>query len=301
MNLRASPTRRNIIIGIIAFVIVVVAGGFLLLRRPPRVAMERYVPADVLAFVEIDSLADVMDGLTRTRAWTELAPVLGLSSQLRQVGLAADLIGRTGIGPDEAVIAGRAQLAVAITGIESNAGETEAGPYLHVKPDFALIIETHMKPDSAAKLVRDRGPLVAQRLYGESMLQDSEEYQGSRLLVFQGSAGTRRLVVTSSGGVVLAGNGTDSVKRCLDAIEGRASTLADDSTLKQRRADADRGSTVFAFISAKGIERIAELSPLLFRGGLARPDTVGLLSDLLQHLSRQAVEGLLYSSQFDGD
>src|SRR6185369_5853821 len=110
----------------------ITAASFFVFRRPPRVAMNGYMPANVLAFVEIDSLADVVDGLTNTKAWRELAPVLGLSSQLRQVGLVTDLIGRTGLGPDEAVVAGRAQLAIAITGIESKAAETEAGPYIHL-------------------------------------------------------------------------------------------------------------------------------------------------------------------------
>src|SRR5712691_4024404 len=164
MNVRDFLTRQNILIGSSILIVGLIVSAFFILRLPPQVAMDRYVPANALAFVEIDSLADLIDGLTSTKAWRELAPVLGLSSQLRQVGLVADLIGRSGLGPDEAVVAGRAQYAIAITGIESNTGETEDGPYLHLKPDFSLIIETHTKPETATRLVGERASIIAQRI-----------------------------------------------------------------------------------------------------------------------------------------
>src|SRR5438309_4741220 len=154
-------TRKNVIICSSALIPALVIAGFLILRRPPSVPMERFAPANALAFVEVDSLTDLVGGLTHTKAWSELGPVLGLSSQLGQVGFVADLIGRTGLGPDEAVVAGRAQFALAITGIESNAGETEDGAYIHLKPRFALIIETHLKPETATRVVRDSPPLIA--------------------------------------------------------------------------------------------------------------------------------------------
>src|SRR6185436_11486716 len=162
-------TRKNILMGSSILIGALIVAAFFTFRRPTQVAMVRYIPANVLAFVEIDSVADVVDGLTSTKAWSELAPVLGLSSQLRQVGLVTDLIGRSGLGPDEAVVAGRAQCAIAITGIQSNAGETEEGPYLHLKPAFALLIETHSGSETATRLVRERALIIAQRIYGASV------------------------------------------------------------------------------------------------------------------------------------
>ncbi|HXU38793.1 MAG TPA: hypothetical protein VN937_20730, partial [Blastocatellia bacterium] len=116
MKLSDSLTRRNLAVAASVLVVGLLVAGFFVLRRVPRVAMERYAPAASIAFVEVDSLADLIDGLTHTKAWRELAPVLGLSSQLTQLGLVSDLIGRAGLGPDEAVVAGRAQCAITITG-----------------------------------------------------------------------------------------------------------------------------------------------------------------------------------------
>src|SRR5215813_8813121 len=136
MTLRDLLTRRNLIACSSLLLVALILGGFFVFRRVHRIRMETYVPANVLAYVEIDSLTDLVDGLTHTKAWRELAPALGMSSQIRQVGLVADLIGRSGFGPDEAVVAGRAQYAVAITGIESNAGQSDEGPFIHLRPHF---------------------------------------------------------------------------------------------------------------------------------------------------------------------
>lgn len=299
MTFRGVLTRKNIIAGSAVLGVALIVGGFFVLRRAPRVAMERYVPADALAFVEIDSLADLAGGLTSTKAWRELAPALGLSSQLQQVGFVTDLVGRSGLGPDEAVAAGRAQYAIAITGIESNAGETDEGPYLHLRPEFSLIIETHTKPETAARLVRERASIIAQRIYGESAVEHSDDYRGSPLLIFDGPGTGHQLVVSSLGTVVLIANQADAIKKCLDAIAGRAATLAEDAMLKQRRPDAGRDPVVFGYVTAAGIEKLVDLWPLLIAGRAAEPDNVSMFADLIEHLSKQAGAGLLYSLEFE--
>src|ERR1051325_10724318 len=201
MNLRDWLTRKNLIITAVILAVLVVTACYFALRRPPPVAMERYVAASSLAFLEINNLADVVDGLTNTRAWRELGPAFGLSSQLRQIGSMASLVGRTGLGPEEAVIAGRAQLALALTDVEAETGQTDEGPYLHFKPRLALIIETHTSPATAARLVRERAFIVAQRIYGMAVAQEEQEYQGARLVVFRGANADRPLVAAASGSV----------------------------------------------------------------------------------------------------
>src|SRR5215210_1309469 len=99
MRVRESLTRKNIVIVSVILVVGLIAAAYFVLRRPQRVLMERYVPATALAFIEIDNLPDLLDGLTETKAWSEIAPALGLSSQLKQLGFTSDLIGRTGVGP----------------------------------------------------------------------------------------------------------------------------------------------------------------------------------------------------------
>jgi hypothetical protein len=264
--------------------------------------MERYVPASALAFVEIDSLSDLVDGLTDTKAWRELAPVLGLSSQIRQVGLGADLIGRTGLGPAEAVVVARSQYAIALTGIEASSGSTDEGPYIHFRPRFVLIVETHAEPETIARLLKERALLIAQRVYGESAAEDSRDYQGSRLMVFHGPTPGRELVAASSGSVALIGNNTEAMQSCLDAIAGRAATLADEETLKQRRSSVDHNASVFAFVTDSGVSKLAELAPAIIASRTpASPERISSFADLLQNLSKETVAGLLYASEFTSE
>ena len=295
---RDSLTRRNKIIAASVLAVGLIVGGYFALRRAPRVDMVRYVPAEALAFVEIDSLADLADGLTSTNAWREIGPALSLSSQLRQMGFFADLMGRTGLGPDEAVLVGRAQYAIAVTGVEAQAGENEEGPYLHLKPDFALIIESHLKPQAAARLVQDRVLLIAQKIYGESVAEETDDYRGSRLLIFHGAESSRRLIASSFGSVIVLANQDAAMKSCLDAIAGRAASLAEDSTLKEMRPKVDHDATVAGYVTARGIRKLFEIWPALIAGGSAEPGTVSSFTDLLQHISEQAAQGLLYSLQF---
>jgi hypothetical protein len=278
-----------------------VLGGFFMLRRVQRVSMEKYVPADVLAFVQIDSLGDLVDGLTHTKAWRELAPVLGISSQLRQVGSVADLIGRSGFGPDEAVVGGRAQFAIVITGIESQTGETEEGPFIHLKPLFCVIIETHTRPETASRLVRDRASIIAERIYGETIAEHSDSYQGSAMRVFEGPGSGHQLIVSSTGSAILLANQREAATVCLDAIAGRATSLEQDQILRERRKEVGGDPAVFAYVTSSGIERLFEIWPLLLASTRAEPETVSSFSDLIEHMAKQSGAVLFYSLRFDGD
>ena len=293
-------TRNKIIAASAALALCLAVAAYFALRRPQRINLERYVPSSALAFIEIDNLPDLVDGLTDTKAWREIAPVLGLSSQLRQLGMTGDLIGRTGVGPDEAVVAARAQYAIALTGVDAETGQTEDGPFINFKPRFALVVETHSQPQTAARLVRERTSMIAARIYGDAVVQDSENYQGSELLIFHGPQPDRQLVAASSGSVVIIANHTGPIKSCLDVVEGRGESLAGDETLIQMRPSVDQDAPVFAFVTEAGIAKLVELGPALIASRFpAEPETIGSIAGLVEHISKQAAAGLLYSSQFD--
>jgi len=301
MTLRDLLTRRNLIAGGCLLLGALIIGGFFVFRRAHRVRMEKYVPADVLAFVQIDSLADLVDGLTHTKAWRELAPVLGISSQLQQVGTVADLIGRSGLGPDEAVVAGRAQFAIAVTGIQSQTGETDEGAFIHLKPLFCIIIETHTGPDTAVRLVRDRASIIAERIYGGSVVEHTDSYQGTALRVFEGPGTGHQLIVSSAGSVILLANHKEAAAVCLDTIAGRTTSLEQDETLHARKPEVGADPAVFAYVTSIGIERLFEIWPLLIAGTRAEPESVSSLADLIEHIAKQSGAVLFYSLGFQGD
>lgn len=296
-----SLTRTKIIIASSVLVIVLALAAFFVLRRAPHVAMERYAPASALAFVEVDSLTDLADGLTHTKAWRELAPVLGLSSQLRQLGFVGDLIGRTGLGPDEVVVTSRAQYALAITGIESKAEETDKGGDIHLRPLFALIIETHSKPETAARLISQRASTIVERVFGQSVAEDTEDYHGAKVLVFRGPPSRRPLLASSLGSVIVITNDTQAMMACLDSISGRASSLAEDPILAQKRSEVGIDPSVFAYVTAAGSQKLLELWPLVALSRASNPETASLVAELIEHVSKELMSGLFYSLAFDND
>jgi len=277
-------------------------GAYFALQRPSRVAMTRYVPASSLAFAEVYNLGDVVDGLTSTKAWTELAPVLGLSSQLREIGPLVSLFGRTGLGPDEAVIAGRAQFGLAVTGLESDTGASEEGPYIHFKPHFALVVETHSSPAVAGRIAGDKVAIVARRLFGDSAVEERDAYQGIELHTFHGPDSARQLLAASTGSLLLIGNDRSSVESCLDAIAGRVQTLADDEVLSNSRSVVDGEAAIFGYLTAAGIDKLSAIGPALFSSRFTTdPERIDAIANLFRHISGQALSGFLYGAQFTSD
>jgi hypothetical protein len=52
-------------------------------------------------------------------------------------------------------------------------------------------------------------------------------------------------------------------------------------------------------VTAAGIEKLVELGPLLIAGRSPEPESISMFADLIEHLSKQAGAGLLYSSEFE--
>jgi hypothetical protein len=301
MEFRRLLSRKNIVILIITLVLVFLTAGYFIFRRPKLVPMDRYAPANALAYIEINSLTDLLEGLTDTRAWNEIAPVLGLSSQLKQLGSGIGLMSSTGLGPDEVVVAGRAQYAIVVTDIDAGTRASEEGVYLNVKPRFALVVETHTSPEKAAKLVADRAAIIAKRIFGDATREDASDYSGTRLLIYRGEQPQRQLIAAASGSVVLIANHESAMQACLDAIAGRSALLADDSLLKQRRGEVDNGAAIFAYVTPTGVEKLAQFGPTVFATRFtSNPDALSAIANLFAHISNQTAEGLFYSLQFEG-
>lgn len=302
MEFRRRLTGKNLLILSVSLTLILVTAGHFFFGKPPRLPMEPYAPASALAFIEVPSLTEVMDGLTETATWRELAPVLGLSSQLRQLGSGIDWASRTGLGPDELVIAGRAQFAVVVTGVEANTEASAEGAGLHVKPRFALIAQTHAGADKATRLVNERASIIAGRIFGNATREEAKEYQGTRLLVYRGEDESRQLVAAAAGGIVLIGNHEAAVRECLDAIAGRTATLATDETLKLRRQQVGADAALFAYVTQAGIEMLAQLAPAVIATRVTSdPDRIGAVAGLFAHLSKQSATGFFYGLRFDGD
>ena len=137
-------------------------GGWIYVSRPKPVALAYYAPETALAYLEINNWPQLIDNLTSTEAWRELAPVYGVPVELDYLGKIGlwpfgDWIARL-TGRGEAAMLARSQFALVITGLEVR-GE-------QVKPRIALIAETHSDADYLREVAGKRLPQFAERAFG---------------------------------------------------------------------------------------------------------------------------------------
>ena len=122
--------------------------------------MTAYVPAESLIYLEANDLPEIATTITSTDAWKSLAPAAGIKSDFGYIGWLSPLISWTGIGPADAVVISRAQVAVAVMGFDA----AEAGDTLKIKPRYAVIVETHTGESRARYAIEKRVGDFAERV-----------------------------------------------------------------------------------------------------------------------------------------
>src|SRR5918992_5386589 len=120
-----------------AVVLILIGAAWLWFNRPSPVDLATYAPADSLLYVELNDPSAIVRAIEHSDVWKAAAPITGStpSSQNRLMMTAA----RAGIGPIEAVLFARAQIALVVV----NVNAAEQDETLRVRPEFALIAETH--------------------------------------------------------------------------------------------------------------------------------------------------------------
>jgi hypothetical protein len=282
---------------IIVCLFVVVAFAWLWFTRPEKADMAAYVPADSIIYVEANGLQDIFDAVTSTEDWKELAPAAGIETK-RSRGWLADLISFTGIGPSDAVVLSRAQVAVAVLGFEA----VEADGTLNYKPRAALVAETHTSEwrvrAAVEKLVGD----FARRSLGTTSVE-RKEVDGVPFFVWTEQSGERRKIVAAVyESAVVVGKDESVVQACLDVRRGARPSLAGNEDLKEMRSrlGADT-SLAFGFAPQGSAAKVVEVFAPAFVGGVS-PDTKvqSVLATVLPQLINQTLGSFGWSSRVEG-
>ena len=217
--MRASKTIPKALI--LLLVLVALGAAWLFWNRTPKAEMSAYVPAESLAFIEVNDLMGVADGLTGTEAWRVLAPPLGAPSQLIPYSWSIKLARWTGIGSAEAVLLARSQLGLFFT----QAQATESANTLTIKPLAALVIETHTSPGRMKAVVEKHVGQFAQRSFGGASIA-RKQIDGVELVEWKSSDNTRQLILAVIDTVAIVGNDESVVLRCIEIRRGRQPSLA---------------------------------------------------------------------------
>jgi hypothetical protein len=198
--------------------------------------MATYAPADSLLYLEANHPNDVLEAIEATEAWSDLESTLGSQRNTATAHWLQQLISWTGIGPAKSVILARAQVAVVVTDLRT----AEEGDDLNVKPEGALLIETHTSERRVRPVFEEALKTLAEKTYGRPTPRrislDGIEY--SEWLAPEGS---RQIVGTVLGSLVVIGTSERVVQECLNVAQGYRPSLKNDPELTAMRVRLQQG------------------------------------------------------------
>jgi hypothetical protein len=276
---------------LIALLLVVLVVGWLFWNRAARTDMAAYAPVDCLAFLEVNDLTEVAQGIGGTQAWKALAGPVGARSSLLPNRWFIRLARWTGIGSTDAILFARSQVAIVFTGAEAS----QAGPTFTIRPLATLVIETHTTQRRMRATLDQRIEEFARSVYGQP-LAARKQIDGVDLGEWSSPDGTRHIVAAFAGTVAIIGNDEASVLHCLEARNGRRASLAGEKQLDDLRKKVDASNaTVFGFISKPGVKSLLQAFALYRAGSSSDAVAVSqIFADTLGNL----VDGLGWSSRF---
>jgi len=256
----------------LALLLILIAAAWLWWALPSRVDMADYAPADSLVYVEFNNLSEVAQAIQQSDVWQAAAPITGSKPTSRsRLTIAA---ARAGIGPLEAVVFARAQVALVV--VDLNA--TEENDTLRVRPDVALIAETHTSKwrtkAAAVEVVRK----LANFAYGASMC--SERTADAEYVECSIAGGERKIIGAIDGTLVVIGNSDNAVRSCLEARRGNRPNMRTDTELLKVRSNIASDKTLgFGYISpANSAKLFSWAAPLLIRQAPGNPQLEQLLA-----------------------
>ncbi|HJP91961.1 MAG TPA: hypothetical protein VJ875_08395 [Pyrinomonadaceae bacterium] len=243
----------------LTLLIVLIGAAWLWWSSPARVDMADYAPADSLVYVEFNSLPSIAQAIQNSELWQATAPITHNkpAQQNRLMSAAA----RAGLGPLDAVLFARSQVALVMIGMNTS----EQNDTLKVRPEFALIAETHTSKWRTKPAVISAVKNLANLTYGTS---NCSERTGDADYVECTVAGAERKIVGAIyGTVVVIGNSDNAVRSCLDVRRGvRPSIRTDPDLMKVRSSVTSNNTLGFGYISPANSAKLFSWAAPLWMG-----------------------------------
>ncbi|HEX2268625.1 MAG TPA: hypothetical protein VHH35_03785, partial [Pyrinomonadaceae bacterium] len=248
---------RTILVAVV--VLILIGAAWLWFNRPSPVDLAGYAPADSLLYVELNDPSAVARAIEHSDVWKAAAPITGSvpSSENRLMMAAA----RAGVGPIEAVLFARAQIALVVV----NVNAAEQNETLRVRPEFALIAETHTSSWRTKPAVVAAVKQLASLTYGASNC--SERTADAEYVECSVAGGERKIIGAVDGTLVVVANTENAVRSCLEAKRGtRPSMRSDPELVRVRAGFASDHPLAFGYISAANSAKLFSWAAPLFMG-----------------------------------
>jgi hypothetical protein len=279
---------------IIFLALVLILALWIWWNRPRKVNMATYVPADSLIYLETNDLPDIAGGIVSTDAWQALAPSAGIRANLGNLSWLSRLASWTGIGPADAVVLSRAQVAVTVLGLDA----ADAGDTLKIKPRYAVVVETHTGESTTRSVVETRVGDFARRAYGEPRIE-RKEAGGANFITWVAPDGERRIVTAVMGSVAVIGNDESVVQACLAVRRNERPSLDGNPQLEEmRRRVTGNEALAFGYVSPDGAARLLEMAATVYAGQVsADPRAQSAAASILPPLAKKILGGAGWSTR----
>ncbi|HZE62486.1 MAG TPA: hypothetical protein VE056_01335 [Pyrinomonadaceae bacterium] len=214
--------------------------------------MSSYAPVDSLLYLESNNPADVLTTLTNTDAWQLVDAVAGNRRRTENNNWSRKFVRWTGIGPINSVILTRAQLAVVVTDL----GVAQDEQTLTVKPEGALLIETHTSGNRIRPAVEQALKNFAETAYGQPTLKRTT-VDGFEFVEWIAPGGSRQVVATIVGTLAIVGNTERAVQKIVAVTLRRRPSLKDDADLQKLRLELQSDHALaFGYVPATNSGRL---------------------------------------------
>lgn len=263
-------------------------------NRPRKVNMAAYVPADSLIYLETNDLPDIASGIVSTDAWKALSPAAGIKSNLGNLSWLSRIASWTGLGPADAVVLSRAQVAVTVLGLDA----ADAGDTLKIKPRYAVVVETHTGESRTRTAVENRVGDFARRAYGEPRVEQKEA-GGAKFIIWIAPDGERRIVAAVMGSVAVIGNDESAVQACLAVRRNERPSLDGNPQLEEmRRRVGGNDALAFGYVSPDGAARLLEMAATAYAGQVSSdPRAQSAAASMLPPLAKKILGGAGWSAR----
>ena len=252
VTMRCLTRYRSIVL--VLLIAAVIAAGWLYWSRVPAADLAVWAPADSLAYIEVNDLGALVEGVQQTVAWKSLSPLLGAPDSLAPNRWVVRLARWTSIGSPDAILFARSQAAVVLSGAEGS----QSGSTLIIKPLLTLIVETHTSQRRMRGAVEQHLEDMARRDFGNPVVV-RKQVQGVDLEEWQSEDGARRIVASFISTTVIIGNDETAVLHAVEAGTGRRAGLSNQAEFEQtRRTINSASSAVFGFISQAGVKSLLQ-------------------------------------------
>jgi len=273
---------------IFAGAVTAAAGVWLFWNRPQRADMAEYVPAESLAYLEVNDLQSIADGIANTTAWRTLAGPANARLNVGGSRWLGTLAKWTGIGTTESVVLARSQFAATLLELDSS----DAGTALQVNLLAALVIETHTSEFRMRPVLERRIEEFARQKYGQPRLEH-KVVDGVDYAEWIAPEGNRRIVSAFVGTVAYVGSDEEPVRACISVHRGARPSLASNRLLNKIRDRAD--APLFGFASGSGLKSfVIATAPYVFGPAATRTNAPQLFATAASNL----VDGIAWTSHF---